>query len=352
MAFALMSLGVNAVTTGPAGSPVPAYPPSCLAWPLLFDVPSGPTFSRTTSFALVDRATLQPLGYEPVELTFWRVACAGGRPALMLKISRRGEPGDRSRVVQFPNVPGLVARQGSKTGTLRLAQEPNTAHSAIQPGALIPYDVTLVVEHFYRTDAFLGGALTPGAMQRFLDPYFDFAQALEITIPNPSNAASPPIVVSIPDYDPRLYVAASRSLPASGYHAGSYLDAQHPGEGMIVDVMGGLVGDFMLALKAINLAWFTYDQAGRPFWLHGTATFLPGALEVTVPMDYFANGSFAGTAAPGTRARWGTVTVSFPDCTSMRLRYAANPNLPAPVPTGTGERAWGRMTQQDGLSCL
>jgi len=47
---------------------------------------------------------------------------------------------------------------------------------------------------------------------------------------------------------------------------------------------------------------------------------------------------------------WCTM-VTFPDCAAMRFSYAASANLPAPVPSGSGDRTWARLTQENGLSC-
>ncbi len=344
--------GAHALTTGPSQQGAVAYPPSCLAWPIWYDLPSGPTWSRSTLLAVLDRTTLQQVGHESVDFTFWRVPCDGGRSAVMLRISRAPAP-NLNRLVQFPPVPGLAIRQGSITHVVRLAEEPNTQNSSLVPGSLISGGVTLVLEHFFRIDPINGGALKPGGgSQGLSDPYIDFNQALDVTIPAaPDIGLSPiPPPLSIPAYDPSQYPAASMPLPVTGYNAGSYFDPAHPGEGMLVGVMGDLAGDFMLPKRVITLAWFTYDQGGRPFWLYGSAVFDPGARGVTVPLGYYANGGFAGASTAG-RLPWGTVTVSFPDCTAMRFTYAANANLPAPVPSGSGDRTWARLTQENGLSC-
>jgi len=348
---ALSVAGAQAITTGPIRPDNLAYPPSCLAWPIFGDLPIGPTWSRSTPVALVDRTTLQQVGHENVDFTFWRVPCDGGRSAVLLRISR-APAADRNRVVQFPPVPGLAVRQNSTTFLARLAEEPNTQNSSLVPGALIAVGVTVVLENFLRNDVLVGGALKPGVSQGFADPYIDFNQALDLTIPAaPDIGLSPiPPPLSIPAYDPSQYPNASAPLPITGYNAGSYFDPAHPGEGMLVGVMGDLAGDFMQRRSVITLAWFTYDQAGRPFWLYGNAGFTPGAREVSVALGYYANGGFAG-ASTGGRSPWGTVMVTFPDCAAMRFSYAASANLPAPVPSGSGDRTWARLTQENGLSC-
>ena len=165
-----------------------------------------------------------------------------------------------NRLVQFPPVPGLAIRQGSITHVVRLAEEPNTQNSSLVPGSFISGSVTLVLEHFFRVESDNGGALKPGGgSQGISDPYIDFNQALDVTIPAaPDIGLSPiPPPLSIPAYDPSQYPTASGPLPVTGYNAGSYFDPAHPGEGMLVGVKGDLVGDFQQPLRAITLAWLT-----------------------------------------------------------------------------------------------
>ena len=339
----------QARTEGPISYPGLSYPTSCLAWPVFYDMPSGPTVTRTTTLAVVDRATGQAQGFEPVTFTFWRVPCNAGRSALLMRITRAG--GNLNRVLQWPTLYGLTARQGTTSGLVRLSQHPNSPEAVLPPGALIPVALTVTVENFYHYEGINGGAVLPGAPGDS-GPYFDFNQALEITIPDPSALVSaPPLVVSIPAYDPALYPAASLPLFITGHNAGSYFDPAHPGEGMFVGVTTDQVGDFMLLKRSITVAWFTYGRDGRPFWLYGNLQFTPGIREATVPLTYAANGGFAG-AATGTRSPWGTLVVSFPDCGTMRFSYSANANLPDPVPTGSGQRSWARLTAENGLDCL
>lgn len=338
--------GVHAVTTGPTPHSG-AYPPSCLSSPLT-DAPTGPTYSRSTMFASIDRRTSEYHGFESVDLTFWRVACDGGKSALLLRIARAPNA-DPSRAAQFPFNYGFSVTQGSVTGTVRLAQEPNALASNLTPGAVITSSVTLILENVSTgnpTVAAVPPAVVPGA--------FDFNQPLDIIIPNPSVIGiSPPpplVVLSIPAYDPGLYPAASAPMAVSGYNAGSYYDPAHGGEGIVADV--GDAGTPQTRLRFLSLAWFTYDQNGKALWIYGVATFTPGATTVQLPMAYFSNGGFAGAfGASAASSAWGSVTVSFPDCTSMHLSYAANPGLPAPVPSGSGERTWSRLTEQNGLNC-
>ena len=98
--------------------------------------------------------------------------------------------------------------------------------------------------------------------------------------PRSISPIAPPL--SIPAYDASQYAAASSPLPITGYNAGSYYDPAHDGEGFIVDIMGNFAGEFGEPLRTMNLAWFTYDQAGRPYWIWGTKTFSPGATRAMI----------------------------------------------------------------------
>jgi hypothetical protein len=238
---------------------------------------------------------------------------------------------------------------------VRLAQEPNTRTASIQPGALIDSAITLVVENVAQ-DADFPGIRVPSALPAGVQgSTFDFNAALDVVIPNAEAAGlSPPppaLVLSIPAYDASAYPEASAPLPISGYDAGNYFDPAHAGEGIIVEVGDrGPTADE--PSRYVSLAWFTYDATGRPFWLFGVAPFVPGVRAVSVPMASFGGGGFAGDfGAASSQAPWGTVSIAFPDCTSMHFEYAARPGLPSPVPGGAGERTWVRVTGTNGLAC-
>src|SRR5512140_591062 len=118
--FMLAPIAALAATSGPVRLPASAYPPSCLSAPLT-DTPTGPVFTRSATLASIDRDTNEYHGTESVEYAFWRVACDGGKSALLLRISR--SPGaDPQRAAQFPFQYGLSATQAGSTGTVRLAQ--------------------------------------------------------------------------------------------------------------------------------------------------------------------------------------------------------------------------------------
>lgn len=353
LAVALAPVAAFAATSGPVRIPTAAYPPSCLAAPLT-DAPTGPVFAHSTTLASIDRDTNEYHGTERVDFTFWRVACEGGKSALLLRIARASDANPQY-AAQFPFQYGLSATQGTTVGTVRLAQEPNTLTSSLQPGALILSSATVVVENAPRDDAYklilVPMALPPGVAVRT----FDFNQPLDVTLPNAAafgvNPQPAPIIVSIPAYDSSQYPAARGPMPISGYNVGNYFDPVHSGEGMVIEV-ADTASPAVPRPRALAVAWYTYDANGKPFWIYGVAQFVPGDAVVTVPLGYLVDGGFAGAfGASATSLSWGSVAISFPDCTSLHFTYAANAGLPAPVPSGAGERTWARLTQENGLAC-
>jgi hypothetical protein len=350
---AIVSHTAIAVTTGPVAANTAAYPPSCLAAPLV-DVPSSLSYRQPTKLAAVDRDTLEFAGFETVDFTFWRVACEAGRSALLVRIAR-AQDANAAHAVQFPFAYGLAARQAGRTGTLRLAQEPNTGTASLPPGALIDSAITLVVENLPQ-DADFPGFIVPSALPAGVHgAAFDFNRALDVVIPDAQTAGIDPpptaIVLSIPAYDERAYPEASAPMPISGYNGGNYDDPAHAGEGIIVEI-GNRPAGAGEPSRYVSLAWFTYDTEHRPFWLFGVAPFVPGVRAIAVPIASFRDGGFAGDfGASSTPVPWGSVSLSFPDCESMHFEYAARAGLQPPLPAGAGERNWRRVTQANGLAC-
>ncbi|HJU24412.1 MAG TPA: hypothetical protein VJ891_18065 [Casimicrobiaceae bacterium] len=353
IAFAASNVAV-AVTSGPVTPIVRAYPPSCLSAPLT-DLPSGPTYVQPTMLASLARDTLEFSGFEAVDFIFWRVACEGGKSALLLRISRVLNA-DPSRVVEFPAQYGILARQGAAEGSIRLAQEPNTRDSTLLPGAIIETAITLVVDNVPQASDYPGILAPPALLPGVRGSRFDFNAAIEVTIPNSAadgiDPLPSPIVVSIPAYDASVYPDAGLPMPITGYNAGNYFDAAHAGEGIVVDVGDQSIVADMPPRRYTSVAWFSYDTNGKPFWLFGAATLSPGDRSVEVPLSYFNDGGFAGQfGASSTQSPWGSITLSFPDCTSMHFTYAARAGLAPPVPSGDGERSWTRLTGSNGLAC-
>jgi hypothetical protein len=351
--FLLAPAAALAATSGPVRLPTPSYPPSCLSAPLT-DAPTGPVYTQSATLASIDRDTNEYHGTERVDYTFWRVPCDGGKSALLVLISR-AQGADVTRAAQYPFDYGMGATQGAVTGRFRLALEPNTLTATLLPGGVILSSVTMVAENAPGDDAYkliiVPMALPPGTRATS----FDFNQAIDVGIFDAAsstlNPLPPPIFVHIPAYDPAQYPSASGPMAVSGYQAGNYFDPAHSGEGMVFDV-SDTNSPAVPRPRTLAVSWYTYDANAKPFWIFGTAQFVPGETTITVPMLYLANGGFAGAfGASATSISWGSVTISFPDCATLHFSYAAQPGLPSPVPSGSGERTWTRLTVENGLSC-
>ena len=78
-----------------------------------------------------------------------------------------------------------------------------------------------------------------------------------------------------------------------------------------------------------------------------------GRIDVVRPIRHEVDTrGFGGQfGASSTQSAWGSITLSFPDCASMHFTYAARAGLTPPVPGGSGERMWTRLTGANGLAC-
>ena len=77
------------------------------------------------------------------------------------------------------------------------------------------------------------------------------------------------------------------------------------------------------ARRTIFLSWFTYFQ-GQQRWIVGNADLPSGATSITVPM-FVTSGAQFGTGFNPSQvvvAPWGSTTVSFPTCTTLRFQWS------------------------------
>jgi hypothetical protein len=307
-------------------NPYRAYPPSCLNAPLPFSLFQNDPYKVSQTVTLVG----DPTSSDPNErnytendvVTLFRVPCGSATSALLLEIDR---PSNAS-AQYYPIFPGVAF---SATGFVpRLAADPNTFFS--QVFAYDPlFESTVVVFENYS-----GGQV------------LNLNQAFTVSVDNLSG--STPKTFTVSAYNPAGYTANSLPLPISGYQSGNFYDAAHNGEGIQIEV-----GDVSTTSHYISVAWYTFDDLGLPYWLIGSSNFQIGATQVgPFPLYYGANGGFAGNfGAAATFTAWGTITVSFPNCSTMQFTYAANAGLPAGVPAGSGSKTWTRATQLNGLTC-
>jgi hypothetical protein len=68
------------------------------------------------------------------------------------------------------------------------------------------------------------------------------------------------------------------------------------------------------------LSWYTFDDDGKPLWLTGSAQFLPGESEVTLPIVLVSQGEFLG-AAGGQRTQAGSVNLRSVSCGQIDVGY-------------------------------
>lgn len=309
--YRLMFLLLVALPAFAQTNPDRAYPPSCLQFPLA-TTPTGPTQSLDFT------ARTTPTGAtEPVRATFWRVACANGNSAFLVTI-RRLAPVDAA--IELPQT-FVSAGASGQLGT-RLATEPNTFDSSSTEQAATTR--TYVLE-------FASNASTT----------FDLDGVFTLSAVSNGNTVFNATVTA---YDASQYPDASLALAIGGRLSGSWYDPAHPGEGIFLEV--GEQGE-----RFVFLSWFTYAPDGRAYWIIGQAAVPADARTVTVPMQYYVNGGFAGNFANATGQQWGTVTLAFPACDTLMLGFQSNALLPTDVPSGSGTRTWRRLVTIDGYAC-
>jgi hypothetical protein len=337
-AGAKSAAAVNSATPGlPRANPLRTYPPSCLADPLP-DQTSGPIYQQSVSLGAYNTNTQQIDTTELVTIKVWRVACSSSdyyNSATLMRIER-----STSSQTIYPVFPAIRISQGGigyedfPANLVRVALEPNTVISETSVDAPIRSDTTYVLENYDSTSAGV----------------FDFNLAFGLQFDNlfTTNNLS---FLDVAAYNPtaQTYPDAFQEIPISGYLSTNWYDPAADGEGIVLQVYerAGDTNNLVIAFS-----WSTYDPNGVPFWIAGQADIPRGAKTATVPMFYRTGGGFAGdNGSADPPIAWGTSTITFPTCNIMTLVYAANPGLPAGVPSGSGTRVWSRIANVNGLPC-
>ncbi|MGA8278350.1 MAG: hypothetical protein WB784_09155 [Rhodanobacteraceae bacterium] len=170
-----------------------------------------------------------------------------------------------------------------------------------------------------------------------------------IIVPDDSDNSGP-YVDAITSFDVQP-AGGNEPLPITGRMTSNWYDPAHSGEGIIVQVAAFPPAADGTVAKEFVFDWFTYDVNGRPFWISGNATIDPdNPTQVTVPAIYRTDGGFAGDfGAEATQVPWGTVTFSFPDLDHITVDYAADPDLGADIPGGSGTLLYERLLNIDGI---
>jgi len=335
---------VNSTGSGPrVANPFRSYPPSCLADPLP-DTPSGPTTNFTMTLYTRDAngAAQTP---ETVNVLIWRVACSSSgnltpynadgleNAAVLLRFERSTANEGNTNV--FPTFPSLSATQSSQTNLVRGASEPNTV---IDDG---PFDSPIYVSTTYVLEnyPYQGSGYTyfNNNFNFIIDPVFD-------------GQGTGAATVTMDGYQPTqgTYPAAFQNLPIDGYMSTAWYDTAHSGEGLMVQIYDNADN----LTRTMFAAWYTYDDAGIPFWLsiQGVAAYGSNTFS-NVPVYYYTGGGFAGNFSSVTQHNWGTMNFSFPDCSTMTFNYNGAATDVAGGPAGNGSRTFHRLADINALNC-
>lgn len=262
--------------------------PNCVAVPLS-TVPSGPSWSFEVNTAGANTSPAVVRG------TFWRRPCANAADAQLLLTL--------NVVSGTPFVCGglrvVVIQNAQQTNDVFLDTDPNNGILDSFCGSLL-VPTTAVLNEFNSAFAFDD------------DSPFSFVYLA-------GTSASPNASVTVSGYNPAEYGLPVLPQPISGNLSGSYYDPARNGEGVLVEA--GRVG----ARRVLFLTWYTYAD-GLQRWIVGNADYTSGATELAVPLLVTTGGLF-GSAFNPTQVQWtswGSATVSFPTCTSMRFQWAQN----------------------------
>ena len=152
--------------------------------------------------------------------------------------------------------------------------------------------------------------------------------------------------VAVAAFDPTLYPETMLKDLLTGHVSGAYFDPNFPGEGIQVEISPVPGGQVFV------LTWFTFDDAGNPFWLVGTQSIEPGQRSVDLVLATRFGGSFAAVAGSSVpqALTWGNLSLAFDLCNTLDFSFESTHNL-ASMPRGSGQRSWVRLTEISGLGC-
>jgi hypothetical protein len=112
---------------------------------------------------------------------------------------------------------------------------------------------------------------------------------------------------------------AQASITEGGV-SGQWYNPNRDGEGLFVEIVDS--GN----AQQISVAWFTYDMDGFQMWLVGNVALEGNPTSVTIPV-IVTNGPKFGPDYDKealNRTSWGTLTLTFADCTTGLLSYASS----------------------------
>ena len=334
------AMGSNTFPGTPLANPYRAYPPSCAAYPLP-DAASGGVVT-TARMPLYSRdSNGSGISPETVTVTIWRIACSssgsltpynadGGFNAMtLMRIDR--DPGNDGHTDFFPTFPNLQVAQGgvgfSGVASLaRAATEPNTVVVDAPYDAPIYSSTTYVLENYNDGPDF--------------NHLYSYAFTLRI---DPFISGVDPVDFQIGDYTPTpsSYPYAFAPLPLDGYSAAQWINTQY-NEGLLLQITEQLQSDGS-TVRQVVFDLLTEDLNGDPLWLVGNAAFPVGQTTLPIDLAYLGNGL--------AQVPYGTATIEVSDCNHLDVTYAANSNLPAPIPTINGLTTYFRLFNANGMVC-
>ncbi|MEP6940442.1 MAG: hypothetical protein ABI846_11825 [Rudaea sp.] len=317
--------------------------------------PSGPLYGGAVTLYAYNTQLVNHDTTENVTITIWRLPCSssgdktgynpdgGAVAATLIRIQRSAASNGTTLI--YPTFPAIRIAQGSIgfddanfRDYARVVAEPNTVIADTNIDAPVISSTTYVLENYPYSGASV----------------FAFNQSFQIRFDNGyTDTSGNPIgqtVFSIPAYNPTAssYPAASQPLPINGYLSGSWYDPTHSGEGILTQVY-----DNDGKTRIFAATWYTFDQAGIPFWLVASATFSVGATSIpNMAVGYRTGGGFAGSfTPPAPQQNWGTMTVSFPNCQKMTFSYNGAATAVNGGPAGSGTKTFTRLGSINSLAC-
>ncbi len=314
-------------------NPDRAYPPSCLESPMALGLYANDPYALQTTLRLsgdpLGGATEETSFTEVDTVTVFRVVCSDGKSATLMEIDRPSGVA----AYPYPVFPGVfVTLSDNSQFPLRLVNDPNTfLASSVAYNPLTASDV-FVLENYY------GG-----------DIQFDYNKAFTLSVDNLLQGSAHDVAsFNLGTYLPSSYPEASQPLKMNGYMSGGWYDVAHSGEGIQLEI-----GEYATyPARFMVVAWYTYDELGFPYWLFGSSGFNAGDRSVDVSLSYATGGGFGGNfGANVTQNTWGTIHISFPNCSTMAFNYASVNGLPSSVPQGSGSKTWTRAIGLNGLTC-
>jgi hypothetical protein len=308
-AAGVVAIAADSTSVYPEGASNKEITPNCVAAPLS-TVPSGPSWSFEVNTAGSNTPPAVVRG------TFWRRPCATS--------------GDAQLLLTFTVISGTpFVCGGLRLVLIQNTQQTNDVFLDTDPNNGI-------------LDSFCGSLLVPTTvvLNEFNSAFvFDDDSAFSFVY-LAGTSASPNASVSVAGYDPADYGLPVLLQPISGKLSGSYFDPARNGEGVLVEA--GQIG----TRRVFFLTWYTY-AGGLQRWLAGNVDYTSGTLELNVPLVLTSGGLFGAAFNPSQViwTNWGSATVSFPTCTTMRFQWVENGGQ-------VGTYHYQRMLEGlDGVSC-